>query len=113
MFPKTDKSWRDYRALNQNWSYQPTLAGRAIPFYSACCQEVINHFKCFRVFVFIYENPIEYGKPFCTICYIRYLIYYIKSNNLYKISYLKYQISYKVIKIYITSDILYSMNKQI
>ena len=30
MVPKTDKSWRDYRALNQKWSYQPTLAGRAI-----------------------------------------------------------------------------------
>ena len=30
MFPQTDKSWRDYRALNQNWSHQPTLAGRAI-----------------------------------------------------------------------------------
>ena len=30
MFRQTDKSWRDYRALNQNWSYQPTLAGRAI-----------------------------------------------------------------------------------
>ena len=31
MFPQTDKSWCDYRALNQNWSYQPTLKGRAIP----------------------------------------------------------------------------------
>ena len=30
MIPQTNKSWRDYRALNQNWSYQPTLAGRAI-----------------------------------------------------------------------------------
>ena len=30
MFPQTDRSWRDYRSLNQNWSYQPTLAGRAI-----------------------------------------------------------------------------------
>ena len=30
MFHQTDKSWCDYRALNQNWSYQPTLAGRAI-----------------------------------------------------------------------------------
>ena len=30
MFPQTDKSWHDYRALNQNWSYQPTLAGCAI-----------------------------------------------------------------------------------
>ena len=30
MYPQTDKSWRDYRTLNQNWSYQPTLAGRAI-----------------------------------------------------------------------------------
>ena len=30
MIPQTDKSCRDYRALNQNWSYQPTLAGRAI-----------------------------------------------------------------------------------
>ena len=30
MFPQTDKSWGDYRALNQNLSYQPTLAGRAI-----------------------------------------------------------------------------------
>ena len=30
MFPQTDKSWRDYRSLNQNWSYQRTLAGRAI-----------------------------------------------------------------------------------
>ena len=28
--PQTDKSLRDYRALNQNWSYQPTLAGRAV-----------------------------------------------------------------------------------
>ena len=24
MFPQTDKSWHDYSALNQNWSYQPT-----------------------------------------------------------------------------------------
>ena len=23
MIPQTDKSWRDYRALNPNWSYQP------------------------------------------------------------------------------------------
>ena len=62
----------------------------------------------FSLFVFIYENPIEYGKPFCTICYIRYLVYYIKSNNLYKISYLKYQISNKVIKIsYILHQIFY------
>ena len=30
MIPQTDKSWRDYTALNQNWSYQPTLAGLAI-----------------------------------------------------------------------------------
>ena len=30
MIPQTDKSWPDYRALNQNWSYQPTLAGHAI-----------------------------------------------------------------------------------
>ena len=30
MFPQTDKSWHDYRALNQNWSYQRTLAGHAI-----------------------------------------------------------------------------------
>ena len=30
MFPQTDKSWCDYKALSQNWSYQPTLAGRAI-----------------------------------------------------------------------------------
>ena len=30
MFPQTEKKWRGYRALNQNWSYQPTLAGRAI-----------------------------------------------------------------------------------
>ena len=30
MFPQTDKSWRDYSALNQNWSDQPTLAGRAM-----------------------------------------------------------------------------------
>ena len=30
MSPQTDKSWRDYRALNQNWSYQTTLVGRAI-----------------------------------------------------------------------------------
>ena len=30
MIPQTDKSPRDYRALNQNWSYRPTLAGRAI-----------------------------------------------------------------------------------
>ena len=25
MFHQTDKSWRDYRAPNQNWSHQPTL----------------------------------------------------------------------------------------
>ena len=30
MYAQTDKSWRDASALNQNWSYQPTLAGRAI-----------------------------------------------------------------------------------
>ena len=30
MFPQTDKNWLDYRALHQNWSYQPTLAGRAM-----------------------------------------------------------------------------------
>ena len=30
MFPQTDKSLRDYRVLNQNWSYQPTLEGCAI-----------------------------------------------------------------------------------
>ena len=30
MIPQTDESWRDNRALNQNWSYQPTLVGRAI-----------------------------------------------------------------------------------
>ena len=30
MFPQTDRSWWDYRALHQNWSYHPTLAGRAI-----------------------------------------------------------------------------------
>ena len=30
MFSQIDKSWRDYRSRNQNWSYQPTLAGRAI-----------------------------------------------------------------------------------
>ena len=30
MFPQTDKSWCDYKALNQNRSYQSTLAGRAI-----------------------------------------------------------------------------------
>ena len=30
MIPQTDKSWCDCRALNQNWSYQPTLAGRAV-----------------------------------------------------------------------------------
>ena len=30
MIPQTDKSWRDYRALNQNWSCQPTLAGCAV-----------------------------------------------------------------------------------
>ena len=29
MFPQTAKSWYDYRALNQNWCYQPTMAGRA------------------------------------------------------------------------------------
>ena len=33
MFPQTDKTWRDYRALNQNWAYQPTLAGHAIILY--------------------------------------------------------------------------------
>ena len=27
MIPQTDKSRRDYRALNQNWSYQPILVG--------------------------------------------------------------------------------------
>ena len=30
MIPQTDNSWRDYRSLNQNWSYQPTLIGRVI-----------------------------------------------------------------------------------
>ena len=30
MFPQTDESWHYHRSLNQNWSYQPTLAGRAI-----------------------------------------------------------------------------------
>ena len=30
MSAQTDKSKRHYRSLNQNWSYQPTLAGRAI-----------------------------------------------------------------------------------
>ena len=30
MIPQTDKNRRDYGALNQNWSNQPTLAGRAI-----------------------------------------------------------------------------------
>ena len=30
MLPQTNLSWRDYRALNQNWSYQPKLASRAI-----------------------------------------------------------------------------------
>ena len=30
MSPLTDKKWRDYRTLNQTWSYQPTLAGRVI-----------------------------------------------------------------------------------
>ena len=37
MIPQTDKSCRGYRALNQKWSYQPPLAGRAIStcfFYS-------------------------------------------------------------------------------
>ena len=26
----SDKSWRDHRALNQDWSDQPTLVGRVI-----------------------------------------------------------------------------------
>ena len=46
MFPPTDKSWCDYRALNQNWSYQPTLAGRAIYFsivFSAIRQAYIQN----------------------------------------------------------------------
>ena len=30
MFLQTDTSWPDYRSLHQNWSYQPTLPGRAI-----------------------------------------------------------------------------------
>ena len=29
-FLKINKTWRDYRTLNPNWSYQLTLAGRAI-----------------------------------------------------------------------------------
>ena len=32
MFPQFDKSLYDCRALNQNWSYQPMLVGRAIAF---------------------------------------------------------------------------------
>ena len=30
MVHQTDKSLRDFKALIQNWSYQPTSAGRAI-----------------------------------------------------------------------------------
>ena len=30
MIPQIDKSWFDYRALNQNWTYRPTLASYAI-----------------------------------------------------------------------------------
>ena len=30
MIRQTNESWCDYRALNRNGSYQPTLAGRAI-----------------------------------------------------------------------------------
>lgn len=26
----TDKGWRNYGAMDQNWSYQPTFAGRAV-----------------------------------------------------------------------------------
>ena len=39
MIPQTDKSWRDYRSLNQNWSYRPTLAGRAILKHKKSCRE--------------------------------------------------------------------------
>ena len=36
MFSQTDNSWHDYRALNQTWSGQPTLVGRAITKNTIC-----------------------------------------------------------------------------
>ena len=42
--PQTYKSWHDYRALNQNWSYQPTLAGHSIVFVTFL-NDSINAFE--------------------------------------------------------------------
>ena len=42
MSPQTGKSWRDYRLLNQNWSYQPTLAG-----LGAVSQCIIDSGTCY------------------------------------------------------------------
>ena len=36
MISQTDKSCRNDRALNQNWLYQPILAGRAIGLSKQC-----------------------------------------------------------------------------
>ena len=44
MFSQTDKGWRVYRALNQNWSYQPTF--------------------CFRIILNIMPGPVTHNLTF-------------------------------------------------
>ena len=41
MFPQTDKCWRDYRALNQNWSYQTTFQAVQSCYAYVCSNIVI------------------------------------------------------------------------
>ena len=64
MFPQTDKSKRDYKALNQNWSYQPTLAGRAITVFltlliwykCACSNQSVNPCNLRTALIFCLKN---------------------------------------------------------
>ena len=48
---QSDTIWRDYRALNQNWSYQPTLVGRAIIPYTIIVSQTITVTMIFGAYV--------------------------------------------------------------
>ena len=78
MFPQTNKSWCDYRALHQNRSYQPTLAGREI-----CRMHLHKHltrpspprYKKLIPFFFSSFFFTQYMKNFINFILIRALFY--------------------------------------
>ena len=92
MSPQTDKSWCDYKVRNQNWPYQPTLAGCVISQNYLTLSGVLHFFifnpTALRKAKIVYNfglsecNRIKLSKLLVLIIYtgkLKYFIFFIVS----------------------------------